>query len=67
MTAVGNDRQKRMEGIHGVDVSWLHHSPKGKQPSVPTFGVIRMRNGTLAMAAVPWMMVACAYADCFAV
>lgn len=19
-----------MEGIHGVDVSWLHHTPKGK-------------------------------------
>lgn len=22
-----------MEGIHGVDVSWLHHSAKGKSPS----------------------------------
>ena len=22
-----------MEGVHGVDVSWLHHSPKGTSQS----------------------------------
>ena len=31
-----------MEGIHGVDVSWLHHTPKGKH-LLPSLSGVELR------------------------